>query len=105
MAERFPEAEVLGVDLSPAMIEEARRRCRRELAGRVRFDVADASALPVADGEFDLVVLLNMIPFFSELARVTASGGTVVVANVSGASTPIWTPPGDGARAARAARV
>ena len=34
-----------------------------------------------------------MIPFFAELARVTAPGGTVVVAHVSGASTPIWTPP------------
>ena len=29
-------------------------------------------------GAFDLVVLLNMIPFFEELARVTAPGGTLV---------------------------
>ena len=64
-----------------------------ELAGRVRFDVADASKLPFQDGAFDLVVLLNMIPFFEELARVTAPGGTAVFAAVSGSSTPIWTPP------------
>ena len=93
VAERFPETEVLGVDLSPGMIEEAERLLPRELAGRVRFQVADASALPLADGAFDLVVLLNMIPFFSELARVTAPGATVVVAHMSGAETPIWTPP------------
>jgi SAM-dependent methyltransferase len=92
VAERFPEAEVLGVDLSPGMIEEAGRLLPRELSGRVRFQVADASALPVADGAFDLVVLLNMIPFFSELVRVAAPGATVVVAHASGAQTPIWTP-------------
>jgi len=93
VAERFPDAEVLGVDLAPAMVEEAHRLLPPELAARVRFQVADASALPVPDGAFELVVLLNMIPFFDELRRVTAPGGSLVVAHVSGASTPIWTPP------------
>jgi len=93
VAGRFPEAEVLGVDLAPGMIEQARRLLPPGLSERVRFEVADASALPAGDGAFDLVVLLNMIPFFSELARVTAPGGTVIVAHVSGPSTPIWTPP------------
>jgi ubiquinone/menaquinone biosynthesis C-methylase UbiE len=92
-AERFPEADVVGVDLAPAMIEQARALLPAELAGRVRFDVADASKLPFQDGAFDLVVLLNMIPFFEELARVTAPGGTAVFVAVSGSSTPIWTPP------------
>jgi SAM-dependent methyltransferase len=93
VAERFPQADVLGVDLSPAMVEQARGLLPPEPAGRVRFEVADASALPFDAAQFDLVLLLNMIPFFDELARVTAPGGTVVVAHVSGPSTPIWTPP------------
>jgi SAM-dependent methyltransferase len=93
VAERFPSTEIAGVDLSPAMVEEARRLLPAGLAGRVRFEVGDASALSLPDGAFDLVVLLNMIPFFTELARVTAPGGTVVVAHVSGPATPIWTPP------------
>lgn len=93
VAERFPQAEILGVDLAPAMVEHARRLLPPELPARVRFEVADASALPLRDEAFDLVLLLNMIPFFSELARVTAPGGTVIVAHVSGPSTPIWTPP------------
>lgn len=92
-AARFPEATVTGVDLSPGMIEEARRRLPAELAGRVRFEVADASALAFQDGAFDLVLLLNMIPFFSEIARITAPGGTVAIVHGWGASTPIWTPP------------
>jgi SAM-dependent methyltransferase len=93
VAERFPGAEVVGLDLSAGMVAEARRLLPGELAGRVRFEAGDASVLPYADGAFELVVLLNMIPFFAELARVTAPGGTVVVAHVSGPSTPIWTPP------------
>jgi SAM-dependent methyltransferase len=93
VAERFPQADVLGIDLSPAMVDEARRLLPPALAGRIRFEIADATALPFGDGEFELVVLLNMIPFFDELARVTAPAGTVIVAHVSGPSTPIWTPP------------
>ncbi len=34
----------------------------------------------------------NMIPFFDELARVTAPGGQVAVSYSRGASTPIWVP-------------
>ena len=93
VAERFPAADIVGVDMSPAMVKEGRELLPAELDGRVRFEVADASALPFADGAFDLVVLLNMIPFFGEIARVTAPGGTVAIAHVSGPSTPIWTPP------------
>ncbi|HSK15572.1 MAG TPA: class I SAM-dependent methyltransferase [Gaiellaceae bacterium] len=93
VAERFPEASVVGVDLAPAMVEQAWHVLPPALAGRVRFEVADASALAWEDGTFDLVVLLNMIPFFSELARVTAPGGHVVIAHARGAFTPIWTPP------------
>jgi SAM-dependent methyltransferase len=94
LAERFPEAEVVGLDLAPAMIAEATRLLPPQLAGRVRFEVADASRLRYPDAFFDLVVLLNMIPFFEEVARVTSPGGTLVTSFSSGASTPIWVPPG-----------
>ena len=77
-ARRFPEAEVVGVDLAPAMVEQARQLTPPELAERVRFEQADASQLRFEDGAFDLVQLANMIPFFDELARVTAPGGHVV---------------------------
>jgi SAM-dependent methyltransferase len=93
LARRYPEAEVVGVDIAPAMLEEARRLTPRELAGRVRFEGADAEQLPYPDASFDLVSLANMIPFFPELGRVTAPGGAVVFTFSGGADTPIYVPP------------
>jgi len=92
-AQRFPEAEVVGVDLAPGMVEQARQRTPPELAERVRFEQGDAAKLSFEDGAFDLVQLANMIPFFDELARVTASGGHLVLSFSAGPETPIWVPP------------
>lgn len=91
LARQFPEAEVIGVDLSPAMVEVARRLLPAELEPRLRFAVADASKLAFEAGEFDLVVLLNMIPFFDELARVSTPTGTLVFAFSAGPDTPMYT--------------
>ena len=93
VAALYPEAEVLGVDLSPEMVRRAQALLPHGLAGRVRFVVGDAARLDVPSGGFDLVVLLNMIPFFDELARVTAPGGVLVLAFSVGPSTPIYVPP------------
>jgi ubiquinone/menaquinone biosynthesis C-methylase UbiE len=93
LARRFPDAEVVGADLAAGMIEEARRKTPPELAGRARFEVADASRLPYEDGSFDLVSLSNMIPFFDELARITAPGGAVLLSFSGGPGTPIYVAP------------
>jgi SAM-dependent methyltransferase len=93
VATRFPAAEVVGADLSERMLAEARRTLPSDLAERVRFEAADASALPYESGAFDLVTLSNMIPFFDELARVVAPGGRTLVAFSGGAGTPIYVPP------------
>jgi SAM-dependent methyltransferase len=93
VAQRFPDAEVLGADLSLRMIDEARRSLPPELAGRIRFETADASALPYEPDAFDLVTLSNMIPFFDELARVLVPGGQALFAFSGGAGTPIYVPP------------
>ena len=93
LARRYPGAEVVGADLAADMVAEAKRLTPPEVAGRVRFEVADAEKLPYADGSFDLVSLANMIPFFDELARVTAPGGAVVFSFSGGPQTPIYVPP------------
>jgi len=91
IAERFPDAEVDGIDIAPAMIDRARAKVRDN--ARVNFDVGDASKLDQPDGTYDLVTAANMIPFFDELARLVAPGGHVVFAFSMGAETPIYVAP------------
>jgi ubiquinone/menaquinone biosynthesis C-methylase UbiE len=93
IAARWPDVEVVGIDLSERMVDEARRKLPPPLAGRVSFEAGDAASLPHADGSFDLVTLANMLPFFDELARVTAPDGHVVFAFSHGRDTPIYVPP------------
>jgi SAM-dependent methyltransferase len=88
LAERFPGASIDAADLSPEMIETARSSAPE----RIRFAVADASALPYDDGGFDLVAQLNMPLFPSELVRVVRPGGHVIVASSLGPATPYYTP-------------
>jgi ubiquinone/menaquinone biosynthesis C-methylase UbiE len=90
VAERYPEADVTGVDVSERMLDEARRLTD---STRVTYAAADAERLPFEAGSFDLLTLSNMIPFFDELARIAAPGGHVVIAFTGGAGTPIYVPP------------
>lgn len=89
MSARWPEAEVLGIDVSEGMLAEARARASSE---HQRYEHGDASALTAAAGAFDLVAMVNMIPFYDEIARVTAPGGQVAIAFSRGPTTPIWVP-------------
>lgn len=96
LAERYPDAEVRGFDLAPAMVAEARRHPAAQAgpdgAPRLRFTEADSSALPVPGDAFDLVVLSNTLLFFSEIARVSAPGALAVVAFSRGPRTPLYLP-------------
>ena len=93
IARRFPHTQVVGVDLAEGMLAEARRKTPAELAERVRFESGDASALPFADGSFEVVAHANMIPFFDELERVLAPDGQAVFAFSLGPRTPIYVTP------------
>ncbi len=75
IADRFPRAQVTGVDLAEAMVARASAKIAPAAAGRLSFQQADGSALPFADDAFDLVTCSNMIPFFDEVARVVRPGG------------------------------
>ena len=76
--------EVVGVDIVPELLEQARKR-----AGQVpnaTFVEGDATALPFGYGEFDLTGTLRTLHHLArpelalaELTRVTRSGGRVLV--------------------------
>ena len=92
LAREFPRASVRGIDFSEGMIREAQRKIGLDPEGRVAFRVADAAALPFDDASFDLVTLVNMPPFFGEIARVLRPAGFVIVTASLGPATPFYTP-------------
>lgn len=81
--------EVTGVDLSPAMLAQARRRVEREGLSHVReLREMDAGALDYPSGSFDLVVaayVMTVVPdmgqVMGELERVCRPGGSIVIVN------------------------
>jgi SAM-dependent methyltransferase len=90
MADRYPSAAVTGIDLSEGMIAEADGKAARRRSN-ARFEVADiATFRPVEP--FDLVLMMNMPPFFEQVAELVAPGGYVVSIASRGPRTPFYTP-------------
>jgi SAM-dependent methyltransferase len=89
LAQRFPAAELLGIDVAPEMIELARAKAREE--GRVRFEVGDVAEAVAGGDRFDLIIHLNCPVVFADVAAALAAGGTVVVAASYGSRTPFYT--------------
>jgi ubiquinone/menaquinone biosynthesis C-methylase UbiE len=89
VAGTFPDAFVVGADLSEAMVRAGAAKPRPH---ELRFVVADASRLPFSDRRFDLVTVLNGLVFADELARTLRPGGSVLIAFSSGEETPIYLP-------------
>lgn len=65
--QRFPEATLVGVDVTPAMLAVAREKFRH--TPLVAFQMAHAEALPFASDSFDAVVSCNMLHHVREVAR------------------------------------
>lgn len=79
---------LVAFDLSMEML----RHAPDDLAPRVR---GDASTLPFIDDTFDVVMMINMLLFPSEVDRVLADGGSIVWINTLGDQTPIHLPATD----------
>jgi ubiquinone/menaquinone biosynthesis C-methylase UbiE len=77
---------VIGIDLTPAMIERARTRQAEQGLNNLSWHVGDVYALPFADDTFSLVLtrfsfhhFLDPAAVLAEMIRVCAPGGRVMV--------------------------
>src|SRR5919204_1516173 len=62
--------EVVGIDLTAAPLAIAEQRRQEQGLHNVRFQLADASRLPFADGEFDVVVCCLAFHHFEQPPRM-----------------------------------
>jgi ubiquinone/menaquinone biosynthesis C-methylase UbiE len=71
LAEGYPHATFVGIDLEEPHLARARERCAA-FGARVRFEVGDAMAMAFADATFDYVVCRHLIQAVPDPARVLA---------------------------------
>jgi arsenite methyltransferase len=83
------DGHVIGVEMTPAMIDKARRSAAQAGIGSVEFRQGFAEELPVEDAWADVVIsngVLNLVPeksaALAEMARVLKPGGRLQVGDI-----------------------
>lgn len=90
-----PDGEVIGVDMTPSMLERARASAREANVVNLRLELGYAEALPVQDDWAEVVIsngVLNLFPDkfggLREMARVLKPGGRLQIGDIL-VSTPV----------------
>jgi ubiquinone/menaquinone biosynthesis C-methylase UbiE len=87
IAAQTPQCSIAGIDLSPTMVRVSRRRNAQAIkAGRVELRQGDVEHMPFQDGQFDKLLSIQALYFWSdplravaEIARVLALGGRLAL--------------------------
>ena len=89
-AERVgPDGRVIGVDMTPEMLERARGNARKGGFANVEFRLGEIEALPIADATVDAVIsncVLNLSGdrprVLAEVMRVLKPGGRIMISDL-----------------------
>jgi ubiquinone/menaquinone biosynthesis C-methylase UbiE len=86
LATRVAPGEIVGIDINPKLLEQAKTAAAEEGVTNVRFEVGDVQALSLEDSRFDIVfshALMEHLPKpmegLAEMKRVLKPGGLIAI--------------------------